>query len=168
MSSCEFTIDDNDLKKDIQAFYSQYPSEAVSCLQSVARQFNKDVNKKFPDGGTTGGTKSVKKKWKVENDRCLGGLTYALDDTNYAPHFHLVENGHELYMSKERYAAYKAGKLTINGQKSSTNKSSTELVHAGFVPGKHYCADTRDEYKAGRFQTLAAAKIYKAMEKHDL
>ena len=168
MSDCDFTIDDNGLAKDIQAFYDAYPSEAVSCIRSVARAFAKDVNKKFPNGGTTGGSKSVKKKWKYTNVSGLSGMTCEVDVTNSSPLFHLVENGHELYLSEEMYAAYKAGELHTNGSKSSSAKQSANLVHAGFVPGKHYCADTRDEYNNGKYAQTVTAKIDKLLSEHDL
>ena len=60
------------------------------------------------------------KKWNVRG--AIGTNGPFVTSTNKAPHFHLVENGHAKYAFHGRFTG-------------------------GFVPGRHYAEQTRQEYQ---------------------
>lgn len=168
-STCEFEIKGADeLKEKIQQLLKEYPNETSAELEKVTNDFKKDVNAKFPKGGASG-SKPVKKNWKKYKMTGLSGYTVGIEMQNTAPVFHLVENGHELYMSKEMYAAYKAGNLGHISKGSAGNKGRKRAaVHAGFVPGKHYCEKTRNEWNNGEFESRVERHVKKLLKKVDL
>lgn len=153
----------DELKADCERLYKEYPSEAVNAVNQCATAWKKDVNNKYNE-------KSFK-KWETEQvGGMFSGMTVEIDVTNKAPHFHLVENGHELYFSREMYAALKSGKLSFKNQnrKSSKKGGKNGLVHMGFVKGKHYAADVRDKWQAGKYEQELATRVDKMLKKHDL
>ena len=169
--SVEFELEGaDDLAKSIKELLAGYPTESRAELEKVADDFKKDVNKKFPNGGTTGGRKSVAKKWKkTKMEGPFTGMTVGVELRNTAPVFHLVENGHELYMSPEMYAAYKTGKLGHIKRGTKNGKSGTRnLVHAGYVKGKHYCEKTRNEWNNGEFEARMQKHVDKILKKNGL
>lgn len=169
MSSCEFEINGcEELKDKINQLLKTYPNETNAELEKITNDFKKDVNKKFPHGGASGGSKSVKKKWKKFKMIGQSGLTAGIEMQNQAPVFHLVENGHELYLSKEMYAAYRQGKLGHIAKGGSGKKGSKDAVHVGFVPGKHYCEKTRNEWNNGEFESRCEKHVNKLLKKVDL
>lgn len=157
-----------ELAAKINELLKVYPNETASEMEKITNDFKKDVNKKFPNGGKSG-SKSVSKNWKKYKMQSLAGYTVSIEMQNSAPHFHLVENGHELYMSAEMYAAYSDGSLGhISRGRSSGKKGSTKAVHAGFVPGKHYCEKTRNEWNNGEFEKHVKKHVKKLLKKVDL
>ncbi len=131
-----------DLQKDLDAVFRAYPEEASKKTYNLAGKFTKDVNAKFPEGYATG-KRSLPKSWKRERERTdHTGYTVSVNVRNTAPHFHLVENGH---VKKDR-----KGKKTI-----------------GFVPGKHYCEKTRNEWK-DKLPDEVGAFIDKLLKGHGL
>jgi hypothetical protein len=169
MSSSAFEIrGTEELKGKLEALMNQYPAETRQELEKCANDFKKDVNKKFPHGGTSGKRKSVSKTWEKTELMGVAGMTYGVELQNQAPHFHLVENGHELWVDPELYAAMKSGTFRKKRNSKSSSKKSTNLVHKGFVPGKHYCEKTRNEWNDGKFQKRVDKHIKKLLKKHDL
>lgn len=159
-----------ELKDKCQKLLSVYPDETNAEMEKCSVDFQKDTNKKFPNNGKTGGKYAVSKKWKKIRQTTLLGYTVMLELQNQAPHFHLVENGHDLYMSKEMYAAYMEGRLGhIKRGKSSGKKGGTwNTVYVRFIPGKHYCEQTRNEWNNGEFDKRVQKHIKKLLKKCDL
>lgn len=170
-SSFSFHIEGADeLSEKIENLLSAYPEETRAELEKCANDFKKDVNDKFPKKGTSGGRKSVAKKWKKTELQTVGGMTAGVELQNQAPHFHLVENGHELWVDAEMYAAMKQGSFhkSSTSKRSSSSKKPANLVHEGFVPGKHYCEKTRNEWNNGEFEKRVNKHVKKLLKKHDL
>lgn len=169
MSNCEFSFEGlEELQKDCEKVYEKYPSEAVAAVKKTANKFTKDVNRKLKSGSDS---KNITKRWKKEEIRGIGGAgTVEIDVRNNAPHFHLVENGHELEFAPELYSALQNGRLKLGSEnrKSSKKGGRKKLVHMGWVKGKHYCQDTRTEYQNGEYLKQLKPEIEKIMEEHDL
>lgn len=159
-----------ELRADISALLKEYPSEMTAELEKVTNDFKKDVNKKFPHSGKSGGNKSVAKQWKKDKlKEATTGMTTGVELTNNAPHFHLVEHGHNLIITPERYAALQNG-TAFSGQKhkGKSNRGRSRNINMGFVQGKHYCEKTRNEWNNGEFATRVEKHVDKFLKKHDL
>lgn len=160
-----------DLQEDVRALLDKYPSEMEDELEKITTDFKKDVNKKFPHGGKTGKQYAVSKSWKKDKlHDSLTGMTVGVELTNEAPHFHLVEFGHNLLVMPERYAAVQNG-TAFHGQKNmkiKSNKGSDRLIRLGFVKGKHYCEKTRNEWNNGEFVRRVEKRVDKFLKKHNL
>jgi len=135
---------------DIERCLKEYPEVASKKVYNLSGKFAKDVDAKFPSRYKRG-KRPLPKNWDREREKTMfTGYTIRVNVTNESPHFHLVENGHELYITPERYAAMKAGKITYKGsvhRGKRRTKESKGMVRAGFVPGKHYCEKTRNEWQ---------------------
>lgn len=113
-----------ELERDLTYVIKKFPAHAEETLKKLAKDFKKSAKKRTDSAvkhtKRTGDAvkKAINKKWghKIKGD----GLARAALVWNSAPHFHLVENGHQLV---------KDGKV-IN-----------------FVEGKHMMEKTRDEYE---------------------
>ena len=159
-----------ELAADIQQCLKDYPEETSKKAYNLSGKFTKDVNKKFP-GRYNQGKRPLSKNWEREREKTLfTGYTIRINVSNKSPHFHLVENGHELYISPERYAAMKAGKITFKGaihHGKRRTKDSMGMVRAKFVPGKHYCERTRNEWKE-KYPQLVEKFVDKMLKDHKL
>lgn len=80
------------------------------------------------------------RKWKIAGAK--EGASSFVTSTNRAPHFHLVENGHAKYDFHGRYTG-------------------------GFVPGRHYAEQTRQEYQE-KYPELMTEKISNMVAEHNL
>lgn len=155
-----------ELKRDLKGFMGNYPAETEDALRKTANKFCTDVNKRFPNhgkGSTKTGRKKIANSWKKTPEES-SGMTMGMQLTNTHPVFHLVENGHVLKYDKKTAKLYQEGKLRFRNKSADASRKShrsKDLVIAGFVPGKHYCADTRDEWDSGKF----VADMEKAVEK---
>lgn len=132
----EFQIEDlEELERDLEKAIRKCPVQAKETLNGLAKEFKKSAKKRAnTDLGTharEGDDKkwSIKRKWgsKVIDDSVgMAALIW-----NSAPHFHLIENGHNKVLW---------GKQT-----------------GGFVPGRHIMEKTRNDYKdvvPERFQEM--------------
>ena len=103
-------------KETLSKVILETPLAAKQGLRLAANGLRKDARARTPDSGKESKQK-LKKKYGVkviEEGLNMKALVY-----NSAPHFHLVEQGHE---------------LIINGK------------NCGFVLGKHFFEKTVDEY----------------------
>lgn len=167
MSNYEFEIHGTEeLKAKIQDLLDKYPADLNDELSKCAVDFQKDVNKKFPNNGKTGGSYAVSKKWEKTKET-VQGYTVQIELQNQAPHFHLVENGHNLKISPEAYAIASSGGSSKKKTKSK-GKRKYSLVNAGFVPGRHYCEKTRNEWNDGTYTTKVDKRIKKLLKKVNL
>ena len=108
-----------DLQRDIENVVVKHPDEVNKKMKSLGNQFKKDCNAKMP-ANYHSGKRAIPKSWEIRSEQQAHVVT-EVQIRNKAPHFHLVENGHEKYIR---------GKST-----------------GGFVPGKHYAERTRQEYE---------------------
>ena len=129
----EFEFDERELEqleKELTAAIKKCPVYAGETLKELAKDFKnsakKRANSELKHTKREGDDKkfAINKKWGHELIDENLGMTALI--WNNAPHFHLVENGHNLV---------KGGKLGKGGR----------II--GFVPGKHIMERTRNEYK---------------------
>lgn len=110
----------DELEKDLKEAMEEYPQEMKKGLNRIANDFRKSARARTPDNKHHKGNpkKKLKRcynKWAFAEDDKVGVLIY-----NNAPHFHLVERGHNL----------------VRGDRV-----------IGFVPGRHMMEKTANEYE---------------------
>lgn len=123
--SFEFSCEGlEELERDLKKAIRKAPAQAEETLIELAKRFKKSAKKRAKTE-----TKHIKregddKKWAIErrwgHKLVDDGLGSAVLIWNSAPHFHLVENGHQVV---------RKGRAV------------------GFAPGKHIMEKTRNEYK---------------------
>ena len=106
----------DDLAKDLQKASSLYPDETKKAMKSLALRFVKDVQSEEPDYDKVLATK----KWKREVEASANNGQIQVNITNTHPLHHLLENGHEKYFMGKHIG--------------------------GWVSGKHYTEQTRQEW----------------------
>lgn len=158
-----------ELARDFQKVVADYPDESAKEVFRLSGVFTKDVNKKMP-ASYQNGKKSIPKKWRRTRARALGGkgAVVSVEIQNTAPHWHLVENGHEVWATPEMYAALKTGKLKKGKTEGDSRRKSQKLKNYGFAPGKHYCEKTRDEWNGGEYAKHVSAFVNKMLDKNNL
>ncbi len=155
MSSAGFEMEGlEELQRDVEKVLREYPEEVSKKTYSLAGEFTKDVNAKFPSAYSTG-KGSLSKSWKREREKtAFTGYTASVNVRNTAPHFHLVENGHEGVVPENGYAAHQnRGNKALKGDTKNKRpgrqkRDKKRMKSIGFVPGKHYCETTRNEWKS--------------------
>lgn len=166
MSNTTVTFDikgADEIYEKCQMLLDKYPTLTQIELEKITNDFGKDVAAKFPHGGTST-KRAVKKSWKKTRIEAFGFnvLTQQIEMQNTAPHFHLVENGHELWVVPGQFITQKSKR---SGKASSGKKTHPHAVHKGFVPGKHYCEKTRNEWNNGEFADRVEKHINKVLKK---
>ncbi len=159
MSDCEFTVDGlEDFINDFNKIVKEYPDAAEKELYRQAGKWSEDVNEKMPESYE----KSGLKKWKRSRIRDFSGHTLEIDVANKASHWHLIENGHELYINPTQYAILMKdeGTSTSGHKRKHRSRGRKGMIHAGFVPGKHYAEKTRKEW-----QSIYPERIKKFIDK---
>lgn len=152
MSDFEFDLDGIDeLAADIKQCLKEYPEETSKKIYNLAGKFTKDVNAKFPTDYSTG-KRSLPKSWKREREKTLfTGYTVRVNISNKAPHFHLIENGHMKVIAPQAYAMHlKREQRSAESTRKRPKKirgAKFKTESRGFVPGKHYCEKTRNEWQ---------------------
>lgn len=118
-----------ELQEDLKKAIDLYPDKAEEVLQKQGKEFSKqvrritlDVTKRYK-GNITKGFKVTKVTGYRENMECH---FMAEGRGKKNPHFHLVENGHDVY----------AG-----------GKGGHESQKVGYVPGKHMVQKAAMEYQ---------------------
>ena len=110
-----------DLRSKMEKCAEDFPDQANLAMKRCAADWRKDVNAKMPSSYSTG-KKPIPKNWKSEYTYNRYQVCDSVTIYNKAPHWHLVENGHR--------------KFDFHGHDTG-----------GFVPGRHYAADTNDEWE---------------------
>lgn len=131
----EFNIDGlEELERDLTKAIRRCPEYAGETLTGLAKEFRASATKRAKTELKHVKRKKDGKKWAIGRNwghKLVGdSVGMAALVWNKAPHFHLVENGHN---------------LVRNGQT------------VGFVPGKHIMEKTRNEYQdviPERFQKM--------------
>lgn len=169
-----------ELAAKINEVLEKYPNETATEMEKITNDFKKDVNALFPNKGKSGKSYAIAKNWKKFKVTNLKGYTVEYEMQNVAPHFHLVENGHETWISPEMYAAYKSGNLQFasnaSSKKANRNKEGYKkkhvlkdsLRHMGFTAGKHCCEKTRNVWKNGEYTKRVEKHVTKLLKKCDL
>lgn len=161
----------DELKGDFDNLLSKYPDETEKEVYRLAGVFTKEVNEKMPPSYESD-KNGLPKSWHRTREKgTFGGYTVGVEIENRAPHWHLVENGHEVKADPQMYAAYKAGKLDHSKRSKSEHKSrnkSPKLKVLGWAPGKGYCQKTRDEWEGGEFENHVGKFLDKLKRKHNL
>lgn len=118
MADASFTIDGlDDLESKLKLCQEKIPDQENLAMKRCARDWRKDVNSKLPSYYT-----KIPKKWKSTYEYTNLGMIGSCEIANRQPEWHLVENGHR--------------KFDFHGHDTG-----------GFVPGRHYAADTNDEWE---------------------
>lgn len=107
-----------ELEEDISKVIKMYPDKADARLEKIGRNFKKSVKKITPDSGIAHKYK-LKKGYQSSKAKGFGEET-RVEITTKSPHFHLVENGHELVKRNKKI---------------------------GWVEGVHMMEKTRKEYE---------------------
>lgn len=160
------------LKKDMDEMLDKYPDETEKEMYRLAGVFTKDVNDKMP-ASYKKGKRPIPNEWHRSRERGIfAGYTVGIEIQNGAPHWHLVENGHEVIADPKKFAAYQSGKLDSKKRNKtrhmSRNKLNPNLKNLGWSPGKGYCQITRDEWDSGRFTYHILKFLSKMKKKHHL
>lgn len=159
-----------ELQRDIGKCVSRYPDQTEKELFRLAGVFTKDVNAKMP-GSYASGKRPIPSEWHRTRDSGFGGggFSVGVEIRNSAPHWHLVENGHVLKGDPAMYAAKMGGKLdSSKGHRQAKSRSkNANLRTLGFVPGRHYCENTRQEWN-GKFPGYMATYVDKMLKGHNL
>lgn len=122
MSDFEFELKGlDDFTADIERCLKEYPEETSKKIYNLAGKFTKDVNAKFPSDYETG-KRSLPKSWKREREKTMfTGYTVRVNISNKAPHFHLIENGHEKVITPDGVCYSCASKIKFLGQIENRN-----------------------------------------------
>lgn len=119
-----------ELERDLTRAIKKCPIYAGETLKGLAKDFKQSAKKKANSELKHTKREGDSKKWAISRkwghkliDESIG-MTALI--WNSAPHFHLIENGHQLV---------KGGKLGKGGRV------------IGFIPGKHIMEKTRNDYK---------------------
>lgn len=140
----------NELTKDLEDLVKEYPDQTEKEVYRLAGQFTKDVNEKFPESYQDG-KRPFEKEWhRTRVKAVFSDYTVEIEVENTAPHWHLVENGHQLLIPENPALIASAlnGKNKKNqGTKKKKSHKKANMIYAGFVPGKHYCEKTREEWE---------------------
>lgn len=166
----EFNLEGlSELQADVEKCVKMYPEKMSAQIYSLSGRFTKDVNSKFPERYANG-KRPLHKNWKREREKAMfTGYTVGVEVRNTAPHFHLVENGHVGKIPVSGYAAHiKSAKIgKAKNLYKSANKGTYQIRSIGFVPGKHYCEKTRNEWE-DKFPTLIEEYTDKLLKEHNL
>ena len=166
-------LDWKNCRRYIAKCVAQYPEETSKRFITWQDSFTKDVNKKFP-ASYDRGKRPFSKNWKRERDKTqFTGYTVRVNVMNKSPHFHLVENGHVKKIPVSSYAAYiqnrtQSSKAETRQKKPRKIKGATfKIENRGFVPGKHYCERTRNEWHE-KYPQLVEEYVDKMLKEHKL
>lgn len=102
-----------ELTDSLNELVRKYPDKAGELLEKDAKKLRKLVAKSFKEGTKSDGTskRSLAKigSYKVTKAQGIGTDQY-VDISAKAPHFHLVENGHDRYNRKGEKIGWTEGK----------------------------------------------------------
>ena len=110
----------NELEDSLKKAVNAYPDKAASSLKALGNQFKRKAIKNTDQAQVKEHTGRLKKGYKVS--KVTGyGMNMEVNFSGTAPHFHLIEHGH-----------------------NQINKKGENI---GFVPGYHMVAQTRTEFQ---------------------
>lgn len=128
--SADFTITGlEELTEDLKKATKLYPDKAMGTLESTGKKFKSRVIK-ITHEATDTITGNLVKGYKLDPVKGFG-VNMSVDFRATAPHFHLIENGHNQVSQKTR-----------NGQPV---EGGGQVI--GFVPGRLIVHQAREEYR---------------------
>lgn len=135
MNAAEFKINGLDsLVEELETCREKIPDQTNLAMKRCAGDWRKDVNAKMPSN-----YKKIPKKWKTRYTYDNLGMISESEITNTQPEWHLVENGHRQF--------------DFHGHDTG-----------GFVPGRHYAADTNAEWE-DKFPEVMETELDKVLKK---
>ena len=130
------------LTHDFEMVVKNYPDETVSALMKTAKSFIQDTTASMPGYYSTGKRPlNSPKEWERNKEKLFTGQTAAVTITCTAPHWHLVENGHAMW---------------VHGKPTGL-----------YVPGKHYVEKQSKVYKEKR-PAMMRQHVDKLLKEHNL
>lgn len=155
-----------ELQNDLERLVGEYRSDVIKGMKDCAKEFKKDVNAKYPSDYKKG-KRPIPKEWKIEEVRSsLTGTTQEINVRNTAPHFHLIENGHESYIPIRFGVGKHVERRKRKSYKKPKNKS--HLKYNGFTAGGHQCKTTRDEWNSGKYVKNMTVVVDNILKEHNL
>lgn len=128
--SSEFTITGlEELTEDLKKAVKIYPDKAMETLETTGKKFKNRVIK-ITNEATEKHTGNLAKGYKLDPVNGFG-VNMSVDFRATAPHFHLIENGHNQVSQKTR-----------NGHPI---EGGGQVI--GFVPGRLIVHQAREEYR---------------------
>lgn len=119
----------DELVEDLEKAVKLYPDKSMETLEQAGKKFKNRVIK-ITNKATFKHTGKLVKGYKLDPVEGFG-INMQINFRGTAPHFHLIENGHDLVSQKTRN-----GKKLEDGGKVM-----------GFVPGRLIVHQAREEYK---------------------
>lgn len=99
------------LTHDFEMVVKNYPDQTVTALMKAATSFIKDTTAQMPANYSSGKyALNDKKNWTRGKEKLFTGETAAVTITCTAPHWHLVENGHWLWVNGKPTGQFVHGK----------------------------------------------------------
>jgi hypothetical protein len=146
---------EDDMKKVVEA----YPVECRAALDEQGKAFRKFAAREYKKETRT--ARTLTKGFSVSKPKGFGMDMYVefSAETGGNPHFHLIENGHEIILP------YWTQRWAGNHKVRVKNRAGGD--HRGFVPGVHAIPKIRNKY-APVFIAAAEAMIDRLLKKGDL
>ena len=116
----------DELVAQMKQMAERYPDQCNAAMKRVAKEFRDNINAQFPDSYSKS-NRPFAKSWKTKYETSSFGLITETEIGNKAPHWHLVENGHQI------------------------------VPHGGAVKGKHYAERVRADFESRYPQIIDAA-----------
>ena len=119
----------DELHEDLRKAMKRYPDKSIEVMEQTGKKFKSRVQQITREATYTH-TGNLIKGYKLDPVRGYGS-SVSVDFSGTAPHFHLIENGHNIVKQKSR-----KGKVLEGGG---------QVI--GFVPGRLIVHQAREEYK---------------------
>ena len=107
-----------ELARDFEKVVNKYPDETVKELMKVGKDFIQDTTSSMP-GYYSSGKRPLNspKQWDRKREASeFNGSTVAVSVSCRAPHWHLVENGHRMFLNGKDTGRFVAGKHYVEKQ----------------------------------------------------
>jgi len=123
----------DELARDFQKVVDKYPDQTVTALMKVGRSFIKDTCASMPASYSSGKRPlNNPKQWDRKREKGSDGSTVAVSVSCRAPHWHLVENGHNKVLWGKRTGGFVPGKHFVEKQ-SKVYEQTLPAVMRGYV-----------------------------------
>lgn len=158
-----------ELQDDFQKVYNRYPQETEKFMRKEGTGWIHAVIEKMPEKWKKGKLAPAKaSSWSRDLTRNGYGLASEVEIWSKSPHWHLLENGHEVKADPHMFAAYKSGKIDRTKKGSGSKKRSSNVKRLGWAPGFGFGQRTRDEFQNGRFSDDVRGFLDEMIKKYKL
>lgn len=145
-----------ELQADLLRAVRAEPGMARTALEKAGKKFKSAVIKETYSA-VEKKTGNLAKGYKLDKVEGLGNNMH-INFRATAPHFHLIENGHDIVMPKHH---------GVRGKKGVKVKNKNAGKVTGFVPGRLIVAKVRVEYGT-KFPKDVAEQFNKMLEENNL